>query len=1262
MELEAKIDLAKVVSFDIFDTLVFRIYRKPTDLFLHLERASGRKGFANARIKAERIAREEALQKKRQEVGIEDIYRKLEPAYADLMTQEMELELLACKGNTLIQPFFDYAKKRKKRIVITSDMYLPRDIIEKILERSGFTEYEKLFLSSEQMKTKAGGELYDEVIRYTKEKPENILHIGDHEYTDVQKAEEKGLRAYHYTQIKYSDSQMMHSQYFSVLNKYAASSPAASFLQGIVRENDLKNGVQGNTFKKDYWYHFGFNYIGILALGYVKWLRQQFEKDKIQKAYFMLRDGYIFQKVFEKIYPEFEVHEIVGSRRMFLFAGMQSFEDIRFHATGIHIKGLSYRNFWDRLYVENEELKSLYESTFHNLDKIITDQDEIIALEDFLQQHTEQLRQYGKQEREDILSYFQEIHLLEGKAAVVDLGWKCSMLKGICKLCDIEKIQHDLTGYYVGTHPCDRKGLKVRSYGIEDGVPYHNYPIGNVLNYAISILELAFSAPHPSVLKIKKLEDGFKPVYQNVVSEEQKRIDICKKILEGVLDFTDRYEAAVRKYPAEIDLNAALAPLEYLTERISQYDKKKIAEVCYFPGVGADDTHFPMTAKGMITMGVINPWPGDVSGEMEVVARIKQAADNIGIGCILLDNYGCVLDGQQQKTDRYIRPEEIDFAITTQYETHKAIDAFYYHALWNPPEIPLNLDYYYIKVTDNFLMNDDYLIYDSGGMTNHLKSVLYRKKRDLTGASMLTASCPESLVYEPNLDHPIMFYCGMNWERVVHNSNRHEGLFKLLDATKKVCFYGPKKVKAWGGIRPWEGYSCYKGSIPFDGHSIIKVIQKCGICLVLSSDIHRRAGAVTNRAYEACAAGAVIISDDNEFMLKWFKDAALFITYNKKDPRDTFRQIMEKYDWIVSHKKEALALAKRSQEIFRKYFALEKQLYNLVNHHASRFHCVREALFAKDDMRNRVIVTYVVTTQKARRACRLLKQVIQNVENQYYRNITVCIACDYAVYAALNQFLETLTARAQLYPMDLFDTRGSQKLTTGECICRLWKQADGKYYVNTVADEIWFYDHITTLVRAIEDEQAVAAYSGRLREEANGLRYVDSFGPISNDTVYHMQCPNWLPTPGQILFSESVKNLIPEYMFSCIDGYEHYAFLAFFKLKKRQKICFSKRMTYVTKAERKDSQCHILEPVFQIRFIRDLVHEEMAEDLSRIHMAQMNGISRREINEMLARIPLKLWVRVRIYIKKMMRANLNTKKGKKVAQKYNELLERFLNM
>ncbi|MFR3752820.1 MAG: hypothetical protein ACLTW9_12015 [Enterocloster sp.] len=107
----------------------------------------------------------------------------------------------------------------------------------------------------------------------------------------------------------------------------------------------------------------------------------------------------------------------------------------------------------------------------------------------------------------------------------------------------------------------------------------------------------------------------------------------------------------------------------------------------------------------------------------------------------------------------------------------------------------------------------------------------------------------------------------------MYNSNRHEGLFKLLDKTGKVKFFGPDVVKAWGGLKPWEGYECYQYSIPFDGFSILKEINKCGICLVISSDIHRRAGAVTNRAYEACAAGAVIISDENEYMKEYFSGA-----------------------------------------------------------------------------------------------------------------------------------------------------------------------------------------------------------------------------------------------------------------------------------------------------------------------------------------------------------------------------------------------------
>ncbi len=44
-ELKKRIDEVDVVSFDIFDTLIVRLYRKPTDLFAHLEESTGFSGF-----------------------------------------------------------------------------------------------------------------------------------------------------------------------------------------------------------------------------------------------------------------------------------------------------------------------------------------------------------------------------------------------------------------------------------------------------------------------------------------------------------------------------------------------------------------------------------------------------------------------------------------------------------------------------------------------------------------------------------------------------------------------------------------------------------------------------------------------------------------------------------------------------------------------------------------------------------------------------------------------------------------------------------------------------------------------------------------------------------------------------------------------------------------------------------------------------------------------------------------------------------------
>lgn len=1248
MTLQEKINQADVVSFDIFDTLITRIYSNPTQLFYHLEEIADKPGFCDARIKAEAKAREKACELKKGEVLLEEIYAEIDKNYCDLMEQEIALELFACRADNDMKAIYENAVQRK-RVIITSDMYLPKEVVEKILSKEGFAGYERLLLSSEQMKTKADGSLYDELILCAQTSPENILHIGDHEYTDIRMAQSKKLNTYHYINNKIADYQIKNSQFLAVINKYNLKNSALAILPTLIREQETK-------YPEDYWYHFGFKYVGMLATGYVKWLREQFENDGIKKAFFMLRDGYIFHKVFERLFPEFPSENIYGSRRMFLFAGMENYEDIEFNTIGIHTAGLTYKSFWTRLCIQSEELQKEFEIRFPNQNKTIATSEELTEIGLFLKEHTDAFLALGKIERDDILGYFRQIGLLEKKVAVVDLGWKASMLKGIEKACQLGNIHGDISGYYIGTHS-KTEGLDIKTYALENACA-RDYKIADILNnkYVISILELAFSAPHPSILKIKKDKNVYKPVYQNACDNEKRRMDICDRILHGVLDFVDAFENFSNRYPLKIDLNAALAPMEYFAKNISAYDKMKIFEMSFFPGIGADDTHYPISQNGMVNIGFINPWPGDVSAEFEVLERLKQAARDIGINCTLLDDYGFILDENQKKTMKKIDSKKLDFVITTHYESHKSIDSFYYHTLWNPPEIPLNLDYYYNKVTNNYIMNDDYLIYDSGGMTNHLKSMLLRKERTLEDASMLTASCPESSMLKPNIENPIMFYCGMNWEKAVHNTNRHEGLFKLLDGTDRVRFYGPEKVSAWGGIQPWKGYKCYKGAIPFDGRSILKEINRCGVCLVLSSDIHRRAGSVTNRAYEACAAGAIMISDNNEFMLEWFKDAALFIDYNTNNPRDTFNQIMEKYNWILSHKEDAENIAKRAQRIFQENFALDKQLITLINNHAKRFRVIEKDLFATNETK-RILVTYIITTQDIDKACKFVKRIINNIENQYYRNIVLYVACDISIYSDINRFVCSCTSRACVYPMEIFDYKGMQILTTAECMNVLCSISEYDYFMNTTADETWFSDHVTTLVRTLEDEDAAVAYSGRLLMDAEYPR-VDSFQPITINTVYYMQPPNWFPGPGQILFRKKTWEVLKEYLLPYLDGYEHYAVLAWNMLKLNEKFSFTKRMTFAYSAVPDDKKCSLLEPDYQIRFIRDLVNEEY---LAHGDMPE-KVTGAQEIKMELAKLPLKLWIKLRIYNARARHANPKTEKGKQIIEKYNDILTKYLNI
>ena len=724
-----------------------------------------------------------------------------------------------------------------------------------------------------------------------------------------------------------------------------------------------------------------------------------------------------------------------------------------------------------------------------------------------------------------------------------------------------------------------------------------------------------------------------------------------------------RIENGRDKYKSEnsdaLSIKEAISGLGYLADEASSYWRKNIYEAVRVHEIDDEKVLLPVTPNDKISIGVVYPWPGMDTAETELLYRMKKAADNIGFKCEWLSDFGEALDDTQHTTDVIVDGEELDFVMTTHYESNKTVDTYYYHLLWNPPDIPLNTGYYEGKVLDNYLMNDDYLIYDFGGMSNHLRSMLINKPRNIDNASTFVGSFPKSSILCPSLDNPKIFYCGMNWEKAMGENNRHEGLFKLLDKTGKAKFYGPEFVESWGGIRPWEGYDCYQYSIPFDGFSILKEINSCGICLAISSDAHRRAGAVTNRAYEACAAGAVIISDNNVFMEEYFGDSVLYITYNKNNPEDTFNQIMEKYQWIVDHKEQAIEMARKSQKIFVDKFCMEKGFIDVAKNHFSRFKTIEKDLFAKDDTQT-VLVTYVLNTLKSKEISESLDEIVENIELQYYRSIVLGVICDSSIRDDVEKYLDKSSCNAEIIEVALFDEKGARALTDAQAIRVAQNSIEHTYYINTKENEKWFYDHVTTLVRTAEDDaDCIGSYSGILSEDNKHIRRTYMFNSISYNTIYFPTHLNNMPVAGQYLFKADYEEVLREYMLGCVDGLEHVAYAALLVMRGKKPISFSKRMTCAFLYEKTIKMYSVLDYERQLHFIRGLVRYDIQSGM----LTQNEGIQfARGRKDFLLMMPLTQSISVRFWRKMYARMRKVPGINKLLEHRYKKKLEKYYSI
>lgn len=223
-----------------------------------------------------------------------------------------------------------------------------------------------------------------------------------------------------------------------------------------------------------YFYSFGYNYFGKFLLGYVMWIKKQLESNGISKVFFLARDGYIMKKAFDIIKGDniasYYLEVSRRSLRIPTFHLYNDYEDI-VHALP-DAKLISLKIFFETIglnieeYIKNIEQYGLsLESSFDKKD--IKNNDSLRLL--YVNELKADVVSNSKEEYAILIKYLKQ-NEVEGRFAIVDIGWSGSMQRFLTSTLNSLKIDNDIKGLYIGV-----ADYYIKNFKIDDSMDLNGY-------------------------------------------------------------------------------------------------------------------------------------------------------------------------------------------------------------------------------------------------------------------------------------------------------------------------------------------------------------------------------------------------------------------------------------------------------------------------------------------------------------------------------------------------------------------------------------------------------------------------------------------------------------------------------------------------------------------------------------------------------------------------------------------------------------------
>lgn len=292
-ELINKISVYDYISFDVFDTLLFRTTGHYTDVFDVVEMLYNKRygeclrNFKKTRILAESQVR---AAQNGQEVTMNLIYSNL-PYASDMADKlknlEVDCEISNCVPNQCMIDVLKNCRNQGKKIVITTDMYLPRHYFLAVFQKLGIS-FDYLFISGEEGVTKRSGKLFQVVLDKLHITPNQIVHIGDDLNNDILQPQKYGIKA-------------LERILPSHVNLPYCRHNQKDMLKGIF-DTFLQLGLN-NHGEANSEFILGYTIMGPLLWDFCQWLHQMKIEKNLDRLLFVAREGFLIQKCYELMYP-----------------------------------------------------------------------------------------------------------------------------------------------------------------------------------------------------------------------------------------------------------------------------------------------------------------------------------------------------------------------------------------------------------------------------------------------------------------------------------------------------------------------------------------------------------------------------------------------------------------------------------------------------------------------------------------------------------------------------------------------------------------------------------------------------------------------------------------------------------------------------------------------------------------------------------------------------------------------------------------------